>query len=140
MPVEYLRNHRHQKIVEEIAGERLNYPDENHPTFETFINKPNPRMSAGEINGEAIYPDIVVVRRPGNWLQLIAQIETADSITEETAINIWKPYASMGELLLYVPTGYVQNTKKLCKKFDISIKGLRTWRYRPVWGLTIVDA
>ena len=72
--------------------------------------------------------------------QLIAQIETADSITEETAINIWKPYASMGELLLYVPTGYVQNTKKLCKKFDISIKGLRTWRYRPVWGLTIVDA
>ena len=140
MPVEYLRNQRHQKIVEEIAGERLNYPDENHPTFETFTNKPTPRMSAGEINGEAVYPDIVVVRRPGNWLQLIAQVETADSITEETAINTWKPYASMGELLLYVPTGYVQNTKKLCKKFDIPIKGLRTWRYRPVWGLTIVDA
>tara|TARA_B100000470_G_C19425711_1_gene230702 strand:- start:12 stop:434 length:423 start_codon:yes stop_codon:yes gene_type:complete len=139
MPVEYLRNQRHQKIVAEIANDRLDYPDEKNPTLETFTNATTPRMAAGEIDGNPVYPDIVVVRRPGNWLQIIAQVETLDSITKEQALNIWKPYSLMGDLLLYVPTGCVQSTKSLCKQFDIQIKGLRTWRYRPVWGLTIVN-
>ncbi len=30
--------------------------------------------------------------------------------------------------------------KRLCKKFDIRVKGIRTWRFRPVWGLDVSEA
>ena len=46
----------------------------------------------------------------------------------------------MGELVLYVPAGRVQEAKRLCRTHGISYKGIRTWRYRPVWGLTIAEA
>jgi hypothetical protein len=33
----------------------------------------------------------------------------------------------------------VPETKKLLKKHKISVAGIRTWRFRPVWGLEVVE-
>ena len=104
------------------------------------MNEPNPRISVGEDNGKPLYPDIVVVRRPGQWLQLMAEIETADTVTDESALTQWLPYSKVGDLVLYVPTGCVPAAKKLCKKHGIRVKGIRTWRFRPVWGLEVAEA
>jgi hypothetical protein len=70
----------------------------------------------------------------------MAEVETAESLTDEEALSEWKPMSEVGELYLYVPQGCVQQTKKLLKKHDINVKGIRTWRFRPVWGLDVSDA
>ncbi len=140
MPVKELRDQRHTGTVAEIAQTRFPYPNEDHPELETLLNDPEPSMSVGEWEGEPLYPDIVVVRRPGQWLQFVAQVETADTMTDEQAEKKWLPFSKMGELLLYVPAGQVQQAKRLCRKHGIRYKGIRTWRYRPVWGLTIAEA
>ena len=140
MPVKYLRDQRHNATVAEIAQARFPYPSEEHPELETLLNEPEPSISVGQRAGENLYPDIVVVRRPGQWLELMAEVETADTITDEQAEQRWAPLSQLGDLLLYVPAGRVQEAKRLCKRHRIACKGIRTWRYRPVWGLTITEA
>ncbi len=140
MPVQYLRDQRHAATVAEIAESRFPYPDEEHPQLETLLNIPSPTISVGQWEGESLYPDIVVVRRPGQWLEILAQVETADTITDEQAQTRWLPYSKMGALLLFVPAGQVQAAKRLCRKYGITCKGFRTWRYRRVWGLTVIEA
>ncbi len=97
-------------------------------------------MSVGEEGGKELFPDIVVVRRPGVWLQMMAEVETADTLTDETALNEWKPLSKVGELFVYVPMGHVPETKALLKKHKIKVAGIRTWRFRPVWGLDVTEA
>ena len=140
MPVKYLRDQRHVGTVAEIAKLKFPYPDDEHPELETLVNEPDPVISVGTWNGEPLYPDIVVVRRPGQWLQLMAEVETADTVTDESAEKEWLPYSKQGDLLIYVPAGYVAETKKLCARHGVRYKGIRTWRFRPVWGLTVAEA
>ena len=140
MTVQYLRDQRHQATVAEIAEKKFPFPSENEPELETIINTPTQQMSIGKHNGENFFPDMVVVRRPGQWLELIAQVETSDTVNDDSAENRWLPASRMGELLLYVPAGKVEATKKLCKKHGIKTKGIRTWRFQPVWGLQVTEA
>lgn len=141
MPLKYLRDQRHREAVAEIARVKFPFPGPLGPDMETIVNEPNPRMSAGKgPDGKDMFPDIVVVGRPGQFLRLIAEVETEDTVNEEHARNQWLPYSQVGELLIYVPTGCVPETKRLCKKFGIKPKGIRTWRFRPVWGLDVADA
>jgi hypothetical protein len=138
--VKYLRDQRHAGTVSEIAKLKFPYPSQDHPDLETVVNEPKPQISVGEDNGKDLFPDIVVVRRPGAWLQLMAEVETADTVTEESALTEWLPYSRCGELLLYVPFGYVDQARRLCKKHRIQIAGVRAWRFRPVWGLDVADS
>ena len=140
MTVQYLRDQRHQATVTEIALKKFPFPSETEPELETIVNTPTPHMSAGQIDGENFFPDLVVVRRPGQWLELVAQIETADTVNDDSAVNRWLPASQCGDLLLYVPAGLVQAAKKLCKKHRVKTKGIRTWRFQPVWGLQVSDA
>jgi CxxC motif-containing protein (DUF1111 family) len=34
----------------------------------------------------------------------------------------------------------VQEAKKLCKKHGVKLAGIRTWRFRPVWGIDVTEA
>jgi hypothetical protein len=70
----------------------------------------------------------------------MVEVETPETITDDQALNRWLPLSTCGELLLYVPFGKVQETKKLVKRHAIKIKGIRTWRFRPVWGLDVAEA
>jgi len=138
--VKYLRDQRHQGTVQAIAAQKFPFPSEDDPELETIVNLPTPRISAGKDGNRELYPDIVVVRRPGQWLTLMAEVETEDTINAETAETDWKPMSRLGDLLLYVPAGCVQETKKLCRQHGIHVKGIRTWRFRPVWGLEVAEA
>ena len=140
MPAKYLRDQRHDATVVEIANLRFPYPDDQHPELETLLNEPEPSISVGEWEGAPLYPDIVVVRRPGQWLQLMAEVETADTVSDESAQQRWLPYSKVGDLLLYVPAGRVKEARRICKRHGVTYKGIRTWRFRPVWGLTVTEA
>jgi hypothetical protein len=56
-------------------------------------------------------------------------LETASTVTEEEALNEWRPYAEIAPLYLYVPVGYAERAKSLYKKLKIPVVGLRTWRF-----------
>jgi hypothetical protein len=140
VPVKYLRDQRHAGTVAEIAATKFPFPSEAYPDLETVVNLPKPAMSVGQHKGKDLYPDIVVVRRPGAWLKMSAQVETADTVNDETAVERWRPAAEAGELYLYVPYGCVPETKRLCRKHGIHVAGIRVWRFRPVWGLQVAEA
>src|SRR5690606_10828997 len=100
---------------------------------------PKPRIAVGTHNGKDVLPDIVVVQRPGQFLRMMAEVEMPDTLTDESALNDWAPMSKIGELFLYVPMGYVPETKALLKKHKINVAGIRTWRFRPVYGLDVVE-
>lgn len=140
MTQQYLRELKHDGTVAEIARRKFPFPNEDFPNLETIVNEPAPRISVGSADGRELFPDIVVVTKPGQFLRIIAEVETADSLTDEEALTEWKPFSEAGELYLYVPQGSVAQTKKLLRKHRIHVKGIRTWRFRPVWGLEVSDA
>jgi hypothetical protein len=138
--VKYLRDQRHLGTVQAIAEQKFPFPSEDAPDLETLVNLPKPRITVGKDGKRDLYPDIVVVRRPGQWLTLMAEVETEDSVNSGSAETDWKPMSRLGDLLLYVPVGCVPEARKLCKKHGIRVKGIRTWRFRPVWGLEVAEA
>ena len=140
MTARYLNQQRHVGTVAEIAKVKFPFPSDDIPDFETILNVPKPRMAVGSEGGKDLFPDIVVVRRPGQFLQMMAEVEMPDTLTDESALNDWAPMSRVGELFLYVPAGTVPETKALLKKHKIRVAGIRTWRFRPVWGLDVAEA
>lgn len=140
MTVKYLRDQRHVAAVADIAKVKFPFPGEHGKDLETLLNLPKQTMSVGQYEGRDLFPDIVVVRRPGKWLTLMAEVEMDDSVTSESALHDWLPMSRVGDLLIYVPAGYAAEAKRLCKKHGIRPKGIRTWRFRPVWGLDVSEA
>jgi hypothetical protein len=137
----YLRDLRHDGAVAAIAKLKFPFPRDTDPELETILNDPKPQIAVGKDDkGRDLFPDIVVVRRPGQWLTMMAEVETADTVTDESALGDWLPISRCGELYIYVPAGSVQETKRLCKKHGIHAAGIRTWRFRPVWGLDVTEA
>jgi len=137
--VKELSRLRHQGTVAEIAKVKFPYPNEEFPDYETIVNVPKPRLSVGAANGRELVPDIVVVHKPGLFLRMMAEVEMPDTVNDESAVQDWLPMSKVGPLYLYVPVGMVPETKKLLKKHKISVAGIRTWRFRPVWGLEVVE-
>lgn len=136
----YLRDQRHLGTISEIAQAKFPFPGGDHPDLETILNRPQPRINVGKKGEDPVYPHIVVVRRPGQWLSLMAEVEMADSVNEASALERWLPYSKLGDLLLYVPAGMAAEAKKLCRRHGINVKGIRTWRFRPVWGIDVTEA
>ena len=141
MSLKYLRDQRHRETVAEIAKLKFPFPSKDFPDLETIVNEPDPKMSVGKDSASKdLFPDIVVVGRPGQWLRLMAEVETEDTVNDESAQSQWLPFSRQGDLLIYVPAGCVPEARRLCKKYGIRAKGIRTWRFRPVWGLAVADA
>lgn len=141
MVQKYLRDLRHTGTVAAIAELKFPFPSSKSSDLETLLNDPTPRISVGkDASGNDLFPNIVVVRRPGQWLAMMAEVETADTVTDDSALAKWLPFSKCGDLYLYVPAGSVQEAKRLCKKHAIKPKGIRTWRFRPVWGLEVTGA
>ncbi len=140
MTVQYLRDQRHAGVVQKVLELKFPFPNEENPGLDAVNNVESRAMAVGQHNGKDLFPDLVIVRRPGQWLELMAEVEMDDSVTDESAEEHWKPMSLMGDLLIYVPAGMVPEAKKLCKRHGIKPKGIRTWRFVPVWGLQVAEA
>ncbi len=140
MTAKYLNELRHQGAVAEVARVKFPFPGPQGLDYETLVNIPKPRMAVGEEGGKDLFPDIVVVRRPGQWLVMMAEVATPDMVNDEVAQTRWLPISKVGDLYVYVPAGMAGEAKRLLKKHGIKAKGIRTWRFRPVWGLDVAEA
>lgn len=128
MPLPETRQLLHLRALQDIASQRFLFPSEAHPDLKTFLNDPQLTMAV-PVNGEVLHPDVVVVKWPEKVVEMLAEVETADTVTEEQARERWVPFSRVGRLYLFVPVGLAQETKRLCRRFGVDFVGLRTWRY-----------
>ena len=139
-PAPQSREELHGRIVQEIAQARYEFPTPELASYRTFVNVPEVTLPVTDESGSELTPNIVVVDTPGNLLKILAQVETAETVTEEQAQQLWLPFARLPDaaFYLYVPVGYGAAAKRICKKLGVDVYGFRTWRYTPQ-GLEIND-
>jgi len=116
----------HDKAVSLIAKERFPFPDEDHPTWETYINEPEQRRGV-IIGGETLYPDIVVVDTEKNTVPKIGEVESQSTVTETERDQQWKKYAKVNDFFLYVPRGLCQQARQLARGLTIRGFGHYSW-------------
>lgn len=113
----------HDKLIELVKNRR--YISESYIPYINPNSKQN--KSAGKVNNEEQYPDIVGISKKANEPIIIAEIETETSVTKEESQQ-WKDYATLGiAFYLYVPKAKVEDAKKLLSSKKITVKGLRDY-------------
>jgi hypothetical protein len=95
----------HVKAVQDIAAARFGFPTEKYRHFKTYTNVPKRGMGVRMDGDEVAFPDIVVVEDPENYCKIIGEVETAETVNEESATKRWRPFAELAPLYLYVPVG-----------------------------------
>jgi hypothetical protein len=124
------RDLRHDRAVRDIAVARFDFPTPEFPGLRSFVNEPDPSLGVRAPDGEALFPDIVVVEHPRNVVKMVAEVETRDTVTEAEAEREWRPFSELCDTFyLYVPAGWSAEAKRICKKLKVKVTGVRTWRY-----------
>ena len=120
----------HVRAVKDIAGARFGFPTDKHRDYKTYTNVPKRTMGVAMLDGSVVaYPDIVVVQDPENYAKILGEVETTETVNEQTAQRRWRPFADLAPLYLYVPVGDADQALKLCRQLRVPIVGVRTWRY-----------
>lgn len=119
----------HLRALADIARLRFGFPTEKYRDYKTFVNHPQRTMGVQMAAGRVAYPDIVVVQHPENNAKIVAAVETNETIREAVARFEWLPYSELAPLYLYVPVGKADAALGLCRRLDIPVVGVRTWRY-----------
>ncbi len=124
-----IRERLRVKALQEIARQRFAFPNERYPNLRAFVNEPERSMGV-TLDSQVLYPDIVVLQWPEKVTQMVAQVESSATVTEQQAREAWLPYSQAGPLHLFVPVGYAGEAKRLCRRQRVQLVGLRTWRFR----------
>jgi hypothetical protein len=119
----------HHKALRDIARLRFGFPTEKYRDYKTYVNHPQRTMGVQMRGALVAYPDIVVVQHPENNAKIVAEVETNETVREAVARFEWLPYSELAPLYLYVPVGKGDETMDLCRRLEIPIVGVRTWRY-----------
>jgi hypothetical protein len=119
----------HDRALKDIVRLRFGFPTEKYRDYKTYANHPARSMGVAMADGRVAYPDIVVVQHPENNAQIIAEVETNETVREAVARFEWAPYSELAPLYLYVPVGKGDEALALCREFGASVVGIRTWRY-----------
>jgi len=119
----------HEKALRDIARLRFGFPTEKYRDFKTYTNVPQRTMGV-QLGGNLVaYPDVVVVQHPENNAKIVAEVETNETVREAVARFEWLPYSELAPLYLYVPVGKGDEALNMCRKLDVAVVGIRTWRY-----------
>ncbi|TMF11758.1 MAG: hypothetical protein E6I38_04295, partial [Chloroflexi bacterium] len=119
----------HEKALRDIVRLRFGFPTEKYRDFKTYTNVPQRTMGV-QLGGNLVaYPDIVVVQHPENNAKIVAEVETNETVREAVARFEWLPYSELAPLYLYVPVGKGDEALNMCRKLDVAVVGIRTWRY-----------
>lgn len=119
----------HQKALRDISRLRFGFPTEKYRDYKTYVNHPQRTMGVQMPGNLVAYPDIVVVQHPENNAKIVAQLETNETVREAVARSEWLPYSELAPLYLYVPVGKGDETLHLCRRLNVPVVGVRTWRY-----------
>ena len=126
----------HARVVNDVARQRLAFPNEGSPSLRTHVNVPEPAFPIRAAGGGELAPDIVVAESAGGEPRILAAVETADTVTDEQAVGRWLPCSRVPDATfhLYVPSGFAAEARKLLKKHRIKNAALHTWRYVAGYG------
>jgi hypothetical protein len=119
----------HLRTLQHIARLRFDYSGGERGDYKAFLNHPQKSIGVQMPGGSVAYPDIVVVQSPENFTKIVAEVETAETVNEDVAFYRWGPYAELAPLYLYVPVGMGDEALALCRRLDVPVVGIRTWRY-----------
>ena len=119
----------HEKALRDIVRLRFGFPTEKYRDFKTYTNVPQRTMGVQMRGNLVAYPDIVVVQHPENNAKIVAEVETNETVREAVARFEWLPYSELAPLYLYVPVGKGDEALNMCRKLDVAVVGIRTWRY-----------
>jgi hypothetical protein len=119
----------HDRALKDIARLRFAFPTEKYRDYKTYVNHPARTMGVELSDGRVAYPDIVVVQHPENNCKIVAEVETNETVREAVARWEWAPFAEVAPLYLYVPVGKGDEATDLCRRLEIPVVGIRTWRY-----------
>jgi hypothetical protein len=119
----------HEKALRDIVRLRFGFPTEKYRDFKTYANVPQRTMGVQMPGNLVAYPEIVVVQHPENNAKILAEVETNETVREAVARFEWLPYGELAPLYLYVPVGKGDEALSMCKRFDVPVVGIRTWRY-----------
>ncbi len=130
------------EAARQIADARFKFPSAESPAYKTFVNLPDVTMTV-KVGKTDVVPDIVVIEHPaaGQPVVRMAVIVAApEQVTEAEARERWAPIASIpgATMFVYVPLGYADEAKRLCRDARIEPEGFRTWRNTPA-GFEIND-
>jgi hypothetical protein len=107
----------HDSIVQ-AAAERL-----DATKYTVYINPGQQKNTA--VGSE--YPDIVVTPKGSNVVQFIIEVETADSVNENEAVQ-WKTYSQLGgTFYILVPHGSLQAARSICFRRAIAARFASYW-------------
>jgi hypothetical protein len=128
------RRYDQERAVEALAQTRFAFPTMQHPDYRTHLNVPEATMALefGGGGGVKVFPDILVVRYPGNYPVMVAQVETRETVSREQAEHVWKHLENdEAPLYIYVPTGMGAQAKDYARAAGIKHAMIRTWRRQP---------
>jgi hypothetical protein len=129
----------HELAVQNIAEQLFPFPTPDYPHFRTFVNVPEAQQKVFTNYGNELTPDIVVLQWPEKLPVMVAEVVTADMLTQQNAENVWAIEARLAgvRFFLYVPAGHASDAKKLLKNAGVKGVTLRTWRN--ITGLKTID-
>ena len=119
----------HDRAIKDIAQLRFAFPSAKYPYYRTYVNHPQRAMGVEMPDSAVAYPHIVVVQHPENYTKMLGQVETNETVNQDVAYYEWRPYAELAPLYLYVPVGKGDEALSLCRRYNIPVVGVRTWRY-----------
>jgi len=129
----------HEQAVHNIAEQLFPFPTPEYPHFRSFVNEPETEQKILTNYGNELEPDIVVLQWPEKLPVMVAEVVTADMLSDELAENVWAVEARLEgvKFFLYVPAGHASEAKALLKRHKIKDVSLRTWRN--ITGLKTID-
>lgn len=115
----------HDSAVQQIAAKMFHYangevyPGNVNPTWATYTNAPRKTLPIKHRWTGTLWPDIVLVDTArANLPRLIVEVETEDTITEETLDTKWKlDTDESANFYLFVPRGCAYAASELLLKF-----------------------
>ena len=128
-------------VLQQIAEASYGYPNDEFPDREITTNFPQEQMGVQVRARGWLYPDIVVTDEPGHFIALAGDLALTHEVTNETAIERWKPLAQAAPLVLYVPMGQSGRAIRLCRMNGIKLHKLVAYRQRPAgFGIDLQEA
>ncbi len=141
MPTLESARQKRASVLQQIAEASYGYPNDEFPDREITTNFPEEQMGVRVRSGGWLYPDIVVTDEPGHFIALAADLALTHEVTNDTAVDRWKPLAQAAPLILYVPMGQSGRAIRLCRLNGIKLHKLISYRQRPAgFGIDLQEA
>jgi hypothetical protein len=102
----------HDRVIEAVGASQS-----NHDTYENPNQQKNVSVT---IDGQDVYPDLVLCKRGSMTVTHLIEVETAESITDAESEQ-WAQYArGPGQFWLLVPHDQLKTAMAICRRKGIA--------------------